>query len=260
MATRRASVPTRILRARAMVEETRGFLGRWARRKTDALQGVHLDEPVVPVKPGMEAKLALQSPAEIAPVAPASPVPAADPAKPSEKPVLSLDDVKLLTKDSDFKPFMAPDVGPEVRNAAMKKLFADPHFNVMDGLDIYIDDYSKADPIPESMLRQMVSSKFLKLFDEDDQEEDGKVVTQAGADHDKKAAMPQESADISDAQTVAQFSEPPDLSGPDPLRIAHSSQAAPSTDAAVSPPDHAHSHLRLQPDHAAPAPDLGRGT
>jgi hypothetical protein len=29
-----------------------------------------------------------------------------------------------------------------VKNAAMKKLFADPHFNVMDRLDIYIDDYS----------------------------------------------------------------------------------------------------------------------
>ena len=30
----------------------------------------------------------------------------------------------------------------------MKKLFADPHYNVMDGLDVYIDDYSKPDPIP----------------------------------------------------------------------------------------------------------------
>jgi hypothetical protein len=39
-------------------------------------------------------------------------------------------------------------VAPEVKNAAFKKLFADPHFNVMDGLDIYIDDYSKPDPLP----------------------------------------------------------------------------------------------------------------
>ena len=263
MATRRASVPTRILRARAMVEETRGFLGRWARRKTDALQGVHLDEPVVPVKPGMEAKLALQSPAEIAPVAPASPVPAADPAKPPEKPVLSLDDVKLLTKDSDFKPFMAPDVGPEVRNAAMKKLFADPHFNVMDGLDIFIDDYSKADPIPESMLRQMASAKFLKLFD-DEEDEDGeggvKVAAKEGADSDQEDAVPRESANIADVQSVAQFSENPDLFGQNLSSSPHSSQAAPLPDAAASPQDHAHSHLRLQPDHAAPAPDLGRGT
>ena len=37
----------------------------------------------------------------------------------------------------------------------MKKLFSDPHFNVMDGLDTYIDDYGKPDPIPLSMLRRM---------------------------------------------------------------------------------------------------------
>lgn len=59
---------------------------------------------------------------------------------------------------------MAQQVSPEVRNAAMKKLFADPHYNVMDGLDTYIDDYSNPDPISESMLRQMVSAKFLNLF------------------------------------------------------------------------------------------------
>ncbi len=50
--------------------------------------------------------------------------------------------------DSDFKPFVAKNVAPEVKNAAFKKLFADPHFNVMDGLDTYIDDYSKSDADP----------------------------------------------------------------------------------------------------------------
>ena len=53
----------------------------------------------------------------------------------------------------------------------MKKLFADPHFNVMDGLDTYIDDYGKPDPIPLAMLRQMNQSKFLRLFDDDEEEE-----------------------------------------------------------------------------------------
>ncbi|MGS0757921.1 DUF3306 domain-containing protein, partial [Roseateles sp. GG27B] len=53
--------------------------------------------------------------------------------------------------------------------AAMKKLFSDPHFNVMDGLDIYIDDYTQADPIPLAMLREMNQSKALKLFEEVDE-------------------------------------------------------------------------------------------
>jgi hypothetical protein len=46
----------------------------------------------------------------------------------------------------------------------MKKLFSDPHFNVMDGLDIYIDDYSIAEPIPPSMLEKMYQSTALGLF------------------------------------------------------------------------------------------------
>ena len=60
-----------------------------------------------------------------------------------------------------------PDVDEGVKRAAMKKLFADPHFNVMDGLDTYIDDYGKPDPIPASMLRQMVQSHALGLFDDE---------------------------------------------------------------------------------------------
>ena len=49
-------------------------------------------------------------------------------------------------------------MGADVRNAAMKKLFADPHFNVMDGLDIYIGDYTQPDPLPEGMLAQMAGA------------------------------------------------------------------------------------------------------
>jgi hypothetical protein len=41
----------------------------------------------------------------------------------------------------------------------------------MDGLDTYIDDYGKPDPIPLSMLRQMNQSKFLRLFDDEDDED-----------------------------------------------------------------------------------------
>jgi hypothetical protein len=54
----------------------------------------------------------------------------------------------------------------------MKKLFTDPRFNVMDGLDTYIDDYGKPDPIPLAMLRQMNQSRILRLFDDDEEEDD----------------------------------------------------------------------------------------
>jgi len=39
----------------------------------------------------------------------------------------------------------------------------------MDGLDIYIDDYSKPDPLPVELARKMVSAHFMNLFDEPSQ-------------------------------------------------------------------------------------------
>jgi hypothetical protein len=54
-------------------------------------------------------------------------------------------------------------VQTDVKNAALKKLFSDPHFNVMDGLDVYIDDYNKPDPLPSGMLLKMVQANALGL-------------------------------------------------------------------------------------------------
>jgi hypothetical protein len=50
---------------------------------------------------------------------------------------------------------MKAEVDPETRRAALRTLFSDPRFNVMDGLDVYIDDYSKPDPLPEGWLEKM---------------------------------------------------------------------------------------------------------
>lgn len=210
-----------------MVEENQGFLGRWARRKTDALQGKPLEAPAAAPKPvaveGAGVQIPTSGPMASAPAVASSS--GTSDAEPPEKIALTLDDVKRLTQDSDFKPFMARDVGPEVRNAAMKKLFADPHFNVMDGLDIYIDDYSKSDPIPESMLRQMVGAKFLKLFDDEEKDEKQNDLT----------SSPRENANNPNGETVAQSSGNSDLGRPDPINPEHSSQPAPLPDAGGSP-------------------------
>ena len=82
-----------------------------------------------------------------------------------EEPPLTLQDVQALTQDSDFAPFVTSRVAPEVKNAALKKLFSDPHYNIMDGLDTYIDDYSNMPTLPAPALRRMVSAQALKMFD-----------------------------------------------------------------------------------------------
>ena len=249
-----------------MAEEPTGFLGRWARRKNDALQGKPLQEPAIAAKPVPLAVAGAQTVSTTAAAQAAGslkePPEAPATAQPAEK-LLSLEDVKTLTQESDFTPFMARNVGPEVRNAAMKKLFADPQFNVMDGLDIYIDDYSKSDPIPESMLRQMTSAKFLNLFEEEEDVENNKSQeasqTSAVAPGDAASRVAAD-PDHLDAETVAQSGASLELDAQDSLPADYSSQPEPSSGSGASQHDHAHSHLRLQPDHAAPAPYVGRGT
>ena len=136
--------------------EDDGFFSRWSRRKVLAKSGESLPEPA-PVAP--MAVAAVPVPA----VAPAAPSEVAT--EPQQAPLPTLDDVAQLTPESDFKPFVARAVDPQVRNAAMKTLFSDPHFNVMDGLDIYIDDYSKPDPLPLELARKLTSAQFMKVFD-----------------------------------------------------------------------------------------------
>ncbi len=232
-----------------MAEGADGFLGRWARRKNDALKGKPLDEPA-PAAVAVPAAAKPESGAALPAETTTKPAPDAKPAEPSE-PIkqLSLDDVKDLTKESDFKPFMSRSVEPGVRNAAMKKLFADPHFNVMDGLDIYIDDYSKPDPLPLSMLRQMASAKFLKLFD-DEEDEEAQKAKAADVNGATNAEAVRETAQTPPDDSVAQ-SEP----ALDKPTVA----ALPKTDPQDTQEDHAHIDLRLQPDHAPEGPDTGRG-
>jgi Protein of unknown function (DUF3306) len=69
--------------------------------------------------------------------------------------------VESLTFDSDFTAFMKADVDDLLKRAALKKLLHDPRFNVMDGLDVYIDDYSKPDPIEPELVKQLMQARFL---------------------------------------------------------------------------------------------------
>ena len=250
-----------------VAKEQAGFLSRWSSRKTDVLKGKPLDEPVRPAQPmpglTVQAPVATAS-AELAAAGSKqsdstklSQAPQAPEVPETPEKLLSLDDVKLLTKDSDFKPFMAQNFGPEVRNAAMKKLFADPHFNVMDGLDIYIDDYSISDPIPESMLRQMTSAHFLKLFDDEDEKAENLALPEPSVqdNHSVLSAQPDPIA--------AQSTEPVDLATNIPVSTENLSPPELLPEAMNSTAihkDHVHTDLRLQPDHAAQAPDIGRST
>ena len=142
------------------------FLSRWSRRKQQAREE------------------------EAAPPAAVTP---ATQDKPPELPP-----VEGLNMDSDFRGFLHPKVDESLRRAALKKLFHEPHFNVMDGLDIYIDDYSVSDPIPEAMLKTMKQAQDIIVAGNERREEAARqeeaerqrLAAAAGAEGDSAAALP----------------------------------------------------------------------
>jgi uncharacterized protein DUF3306 len=87
-----------------------GFLSRWSRRKRAAEAGQRLPEPAAPPS--------------------AAPPPA------------ELPDPATLSFADDFSAYLGAQVPAALKRAAMAKLFADPSFNRMDGLDVYIEDYN----------------------------------------------------------------------------------------------------------------------
>jgi hypothetical protein len=136
------------------------FLGRWSKRKHAAKRGSGPEDA--------------PEPAALEPH-PSVPVAAAAPAEP-------LPDVSTLTSESDFSPFMREGVDPTVKRDALKTLFQDSRFNVMDGLDVYIDDYSKPDPLPEGWLAKMNQVARLGEYREPDSPEQAKPEAEVAAE------------------------------------------------------------------------------
>ena len=186
------------------------FFSRWSRRKAEARE-----EP---------------APAAPAPVQEAPPgEPPAEAAPPEPPP--TMEDVARLTHESDYSRFVSRGVDDDVKRAAMKKLFSDPHFNQMDGLDVYIDDYGKPDPIPMAMLKQMVQARMLGLFQDEAPDEAQAAGSSSGAG----------TPNVSES-TTPQDRAPADAAG---AAVPHDENPA----------------VQLQPDDAAgrPGPDEGAG-
>jgi hypothetical protein len=190
-----------------MGEPDQNFLSRWSRRKAQVRQG---GEPpaqeALPVSTAVAAELAPAPASGTAPLALPAAAPVGAEAQP-EVPKPTLADVQALTQESDFSRFVGRDVDPEVKNLAMKKLFADPHYNVMDGLDTYIDDYNTPDPIPAAMFKQLVQARMLGLLDDELEDQ----VPAAGSAAAAQATDVPPVADADPDQVLAEgAAEPPD--------------------------------------------------
>jgi len=108
-----------------MAQNREPFLTRWSRRKRTA---------------------------EHAAAEPGSPAPA-------EAPPPELPPIDSLTPESDFSAFMHKQVDERLRRAALRKLFSDPAFNVVDGLDDYAEDFTQLEALAEGAAATLEHAK-----------------------------------------------------------------------------------------------------
>jgi len=128
----------------------------------------------------------------------------------SNTPLPQLPPLEELTLDSDYRDFLHPKVDEKVRLAALKKLFSDPHFNVMDGLDTYIDDFSKPDPLPAAMLASLRQAQKIIEWAKETPEETEAKRAEAAADR-VAVSLPEQAASAAVAvdRPLAVAVEPP---------------------------------------------------
>lgn len=144
-----------------------GFFRRWSRLKSVGGDAAPPEAPRAPAPP-----VPVNAPAASAdPEAEAAP----------RAPLPTLEEAARLTPDADFSAFVAKDVDQSVRRLALKKLFTDPHFNTIDGLDIYMSDYNKAAPLTPAMLASLKHAQGLvtRLLDDRQQEAEAAALAQA---------------------------------------------------------------------------------
>jgi len=116
-----------------VTQDREAFLDRWSRLKREQAA-----EKPLPAVPATAAESKEDAPPPLPPV-------------------------EQLKPDSDFTPFMNAKVDPETRRSALKKLFADAHYNVPDPFEAYSEDYTKSEPIPEQMLRAINRARDLAV-------------------------------------------------------------------------------------------------
>ena len=140
-----------------IADDKENFASRWSRRKVEARKPE--ERPAGP-KPSSE---------------PAPPAAPADAPAPRELP--PLESLKGLA--SEYTEFLKPGVDENLRRSALKKLFADPHFENFERFEAYCEDYTQGEPIPLAMLKTLEHAKGL-LFD-DEEKQDAQVAAETPA-------------------------------------------------------------------------------
>jgi len=134
------------------VSEDEPFFSRWARLKKESRElpageaAGSEAPPAPPTADGQAADGAEQ----------ASPPTAAAPATaPADAPPLELPPLESLTAESDFRAFMQPGVDDALRRTALRKMWQNPIYGVVDDLDPFRADFAAFTPLGDIVTSDM---------------------------------------------------------------------------------------------------------
>lgn len=182
-------------------------LKRWSQRKHRAARTA-AESPPAPAP-------------NLLPLASDAAIVAPGPAAALEPRPVELPSVESLSFESDFTAFLRPTIDEVLKRQALKKLFSDPRFNVMDGLDIYIDDYTKADPIAPELVRELIQGRGIfgpREARAEAEESPADTVPEAVVAQAPGPAAPQETT--ATATAASDPAEPSDATPPDKATAA----------------------------------------
>ena len=129
------------------------FFSRWSRQKT-------LNRELDQARDAAVVKSPLPAAAEAVPVS----KPPVEGAQAVDLPTQA--DAEALDVGADVSRFLQSGVTDAIKGAALKKLFADPAYNVISDMDDYVEDYSQMAKLSAVELRSLQQSKDLHLFED----------------------------------------------------------------------------------------------
>ena len=177
------------------------FFSRWSRQKT-------LNRELDQARDAAVAKAPLPAEAEAVPV----PKPPVEGAQAVDLPTQA--DAEALDVGADVSRFLQSGVTDAIKGAALKKLFADPAYNVISDMDDYVEDYSQMAKLSAVELRSLQQSKDLHLFEDPPWKTEADARDAAAAAAAKKQATTDA---IAESDTVA-------ADNPDPVGAADAAQ------------------------------------
>jgi hypothetical protein len=133
--------------------EDEPFLSRWARRKKESREGLSEETAQTVELPAGQIPGPGAAEHELDAVATADDETAGTDR--AEAPPLELPPLETLTAESDFGAFMQPGVDGALRRAALRKMFRNPIYGIVDELDPYRADFAAFTPLGDTITSDM---------------------------------------------------------------------------------------------------------